>query len=117
MTPGRSGDTSIAGLRDRQRATVIGDIVAVTRSVPGSRPRLDLDVDDGTGTVAVRFLGQRDVPGLFPGRRVVITGRFADVGAGGLIVFNPVYRLLNRSAAPAEGPHRRVGRRRTTHHR
>jgi hypothetical protein len=73
---------------------VTGQVVSVTTFV---RPwvRFHAVIDDGTGSLTLRFLGRRTIPGMAPG---------ADVWAEGtpmternvLVMLNPLYRYLGR---------------------
>lgn len=76
----------------RRRATVAGEVRSV-RIVPrAGAPALEVTISDGRGTVTGVFLGRRRIPGISPGRRIVIEGM---VGADRrrLMIFNPVYTL------------------------
>jgi hypothetical protein len=48
---------------------------------------------DGTGGVAVVFLGRREVAGVRPGTRLRASG-VAGAHDGRLAILNPVYELL-----------------------
>jgi hypothetical protein len=84
--------TAIASLEPRRRATVAGQIRSV-RSYERPYPRTEAEVDDGTGTVVLRFVGRRHVPGLGPGRRVMAEGT-PRRGRGVLVMLNPLYRFV-----------------------
>lgn len=89
------GTVPLGKVVPRARVSVAGVIFSLTRSLPSSPPCLDLTIGDGTDTVNARFLGRREVPGLFPGRAVVLHGVFCSE-SDGLVVFNPEYELLER---------------------
>ena len=90
------GVTAIGALTFRRRCTVSGTIKSVTTH---DRPWLHTDaaLDDGTGTVILRFSGRQSIPGLQPGRNVVATGTPARVGDAAVLL-NPRYSFL-----PGEG--------------
>ncbi len=76
---------------------IAGEITSV-RIVPprgeGS-PWLEVTVTDGTGSVIAMWTGRRRIPGIAPGKRLIISGRGAPTGAGGRLQFlNPEYELL-----------------------
>jgi len=81
--------TAIAALTLRRRCTVDGEVVSV---VSFERPwvRTEAEIDDGTGTLVLRFDGRRGVPGLEPGRRVRAEGTPA-AERGALVLRNPRY--------------------------
>jgi hypothetical protein len=83
--------TAIASLEPRRRATAAGDIRAVT-SYEQPYLRTEVELDDGTGVLRLRFVGRTEVPGLAPGRRMVAEGTPA-IAPTGLVMLNPLYRL------------------------
>lgn len=76
----------------RCRAQVSGVVRTLTRSVPGTCPTLSITVSDGRGVVEARWLGRRDIPGIEPGARVRLEGRFSP-GTGVYVTTNPAYTL------------------------
>jgi len=89
------GVTTIGDAQPRQEVTVAGEISSL-RIVPrAGAPSLEATVSDGTGYLVVVWTGRRRIPGVAPGRRLVLSGRGAPHGAGGrLMVLNPRYELL-----------------------
>jgi hypothetical protein len=83
---------AISAVVPRRRTVVIGQVISVATFV---RPwvRFQAVIDDGTGSLTLRFLGRRNVPGMVPG---------ADVWAEGtpmlerdmVVMLNPLYRYL-----------------------
>jgi hypothetical protein len=84
--------TAIASLEPRRRATAAGEIRAVT-SYGRPYPRTEVELDDGTGVLRLRFVGRTQVPGLAPGRRMVAEGTPATA-SDGLVMLNPLYRFV-----------------------
>jgi precorrin-2 methylase len=89
------GVTSIGEAAPRKEITVAGEISSL-RIVPrAGSPSLEATVNDGTGSLVVVWTGRRHIPGVAPGKRLVLSGRGAPHGAGGrLMVLNPRYELL-----------------------
>lgn len=87
------GCSSVGDLVPRARCTVSGTLRSVTLRPRAGVPALVADLYDGTGTLAVVWLGRRRIPGITPGRTVVATGR-VTVEDGRLAMFNPRYELL-----------------------
>ena len=89
------GVTPIGEAQPRQEVTVAGEITSL-RIVPrAGTPSLEATVNDGTGSLVVVWTGRRNIPGVAPGKRLVLSGRGAPQGAGNrLTVFNPRYELL-----------------------
>ena len=80
---------TIASVEPRQRTTLRGEIVSVS-GYETPWVRTDADVSDGTGTLVLRFVGRRSVPGLDVGRSVVVEGTPGPV-RGELVMLNPIY--------------------------
>jgi hypothetical protein len=81
--------TSIGSLEPRRRATVAGDVRSV-RSYQRPHVRTEVEVEDGTGVIVLRFLGRSRVPGIKPGLPMVAhgtPGRERDA----LVMLNPLY--------------------------
>ncbi len=89
------GVTAIGDAQARQEVTVAGEITSM-RIVPrAGTPSLEATVNDGTGSLVVVWTGRRNIPGVSPGKRLVLSGRGAPQGAAGrLMVLNPRYELL-----------------------
>ncbi|YAL84512.1 OB-fold nucleic acid binding domain-containing protein [Dermacoccaceae bacterium W4C1] len=88
------GDTPIAALTDRQIASVRGSVRAVS-----VRPKADhvwalvVELDDGSRTVKLVWLGRRQIAGIEPGAYLSATGRVCLRGDDP-IMYNPTYELL-----------------------
>lgn len=89
------GVTPIVEAAPRQQVCVVGEISSV-RIVPrAGSPSLEATVTDGSGAVVVVWTGRRQIAGISPGRRLMLTGRGSPSGARGrLTIFNPDYELL-----------------------
>lgn len=83
--------TAIGSLVPRRRAIVAGRIRAV-RSFRRPYQRTDVELDDGSGVVTLRFVGRDRVPGLIPGLRLRAEGTPGRV-RGALVMLNPLYSL------------------------
>lgn len=92
---GLPGVTPIGDAAPRQEVTVAGEISSL-RIVPrAGSPSLEATVTDGSGSLVVVWTGRRRIPGVAPGKRLVLSGRGSPQGAGGrLMVLNPRYELL-----------------------
>ncbi len=84
--------TPIADTRDRDVAVVSGTLRAVTARPRGNSPAVQADLWDGSGSVTLVWLGRRQIPGVEPGRRIVVKGRIATI-RGSQTIFNPDYEL------------------------
>jgi len=100
---GRQPSLSIATVGPRQRLRTTGRIESVhivrTRDPVAGRPahlRLECELDDGTGSVWLVFLGQYEIPGLEVGARVTAEG-VVNADGDELRILNPIYRLHGTS--------------------
>jgi len=97
--PGRAntrppGTVPIAQVADREYCQVSGLIRSVVVGAPGQGHGFEIDLHDGSGSLAAVWLSQREIPELRVGRRVTVEGR-ATVGRDGRCrVLNPRYRLM-----------------------
>ncbi len=89
------GVIPIVDAQPRKEITVAGEISSL-RIVPrAGTPSLEVTVKDGSGSVVIVWTGRRHVPGVAPGRRLVVSGRGTPQGSGARItLLNPRYELL-----------------------
>lgn len=87
------GDLSIADAPDRERVKLRGTLRTVTLRPRGGVPALEADLDDGSGTITIVWLGRRRIAGIETGRSLAVEGR---IGAhdGKRMIYNPRYELL-----------------------
>jgi len=95
---GVPGVTPIGQVRPRQHVRVAGRVVSVTVQPWGSVPTLECDLRDDTGRLIVAFLGRRQIAGVTPGARILVTGVVSD-RRGRLVIINPDYDFLSKAPA------------------
>jgi amino acid transporter len=88
---------------DRQVADVAGVLRSVTLRPRGPSLTMEADLWDGTGHVTLVWLGRRNIPGVQPGRRIVVHGRVAKI-KGERTIYNPLYELQPAVASDAADP-------------
>jgi hypothetical protein len=81
--------TAIGAVVLRKRNTVCGQVVSVAHF---ERPWVHIDavLDDGSGTLVLRFFGRDGVAGLVTGSRIVARGTPGRVDKT-IVMINPVY--------------------------
>lgn len=89
----RLGGTPVVDLVPRNRATVCGTLRSVTLRPRAGVPALVAELYDGTGTLAVVWLGRRQIAGVEPGRRMRVEGMITQTD-GRPMLFNPRYELV-----------------------
>ena len=92
---GHSDCCSINSAQPRQEVSLVGEISGL-RIVPrAGSPSLEATISDGSGAVIAVWTGRRRIAGIAPGKRLIVNGRGAPLGAGGrLLFYNPRYELL-----------------------
>lgn len=88
-----SGALTIAECVDRQRATLRGRIAVLTLRPRSGTPWLEAELNDGSGSITLIWMGRREIPGLVAGRELKVTGRVSWVD-GRRRMYNPYYELL-----------------------
>ncbi len=86
------GATPIGACTQGQEATVSGVLRSVTLRPRETVPAVEADLYDGSGQVRLVWLGRRRIPGIDPGRAIVVTGRITCNDTEPTI-FNPRYEL------------------------
>ena len=74
-------------------AVVAGRLKTVVLRTDGRSPSVEAELFDGTGQVALVWMGRRRIVGLEAGTRLVARGRVAQRSDGRLVVYNPSYEL------------------------
>lgn len=88
----RAGCRPLAVQGERCSVDVHGVLRSVTLAPVGGAPALEAELDDGTATLTLVFLGRSRIAGIEPGRRLTAHGRVGRRD-GRRIVFNPRYEL------------------------
>jgi hypothetical protein len=91
------GATHIRDCVGGTTTTVTGRLRSVTLGPVSTAPTLEAELWDGTGRMTLVFLGRRRIPGIAPGRHVVVHGR-PICRDGVTAMVNPRYELLPASA-------------------
>lgn len=89
------GTTQISEVEDRAVVEVSGVIRNLTVPARGQVPALVAEIFDGSGVLAVVWLGRREIHGIECGARLRATGR-VTMRRGVPTIFNPRYELLPR---------------------
>ena len=72
--------------------SIRGMVRSTTLRPKGKVPALEIELYDGSGSVSVIWLGRRRIPGIEPGRSMVVTGRLTG-NADRPTIYNPRYEL------------------------
>ncbi len=86
---GRPVAHTVAEAVPRCRAVLSG----VLRSSSSAGGWLDADLDDGTGTIALRWVGREGIAGVAAGAKMAVEGTVFD-HHGRLVLLDPLYSFL-----------------------
>lgn len=86
-------DDCIAAAPDRTPVRLRGTLRTVTLRPRGGVPALEAELDDGSGTLTLIWLGRRRILGVTPGRAMQVSGRIGNFD-GQRILYNPRFELL-----------------------
>lgn len=88
----RAGAQCIDSVPHGVPVTLCGRIRATTLRPAQTCPAVEIDLYDGSGHLAVIWLGRRRIRGIEPGRTIVVHGR-VTAPAGVPTMYNPRYEL------------------------
>lgn len=86
------GAMSLADCRPRQRVIVRGTIASVTSG--DTHGWMTAEVNDGTGTVQLIWMGRSEINCVLPGRSIKAAGCVAERD-GRLAIYNPEFEMLS----------------------
>jgi hypothetical protein len=87
------GAVDIADAPLRVRVHLGGEVQGLQVVPRAGSPSLEVTIADGTGRAVAVFTGRKKLPGVDPGRRVVIEG-VGRVERGRMLLINPAYTLF-----------------------
>lgn len=83
----------IADTPGRAPVRICGEVAAIQVVPRAGSSWLEVTVDDGSGRAVAVFSGRKRIPGVDPGRGIVLEG-MAGTEGGRLQLLNPAYTLL-----------------------
>lgn len=76
-----------------QEVTMVGELRSVETNAKGCAGGVRAELDDGTDTVALVWMGQRRIPGIDCGRTLKVRGRLGMLDNGTKAIYNPHYEI------------------------
>lgn len=73
--------------------TMRGELRSVQTCSKTTKTGVIAEFYDGTDTVTLKWIGRNRIPGIEPGRRLLVRGRVGETG-GAKVLYNPYYELL-----------------------
>jgi hypothetical protein len=86
------GATAVTQCAQGGKVRVAGTLRCVTFRPLAGLPTLEAELYDGSGALALVWLGRRRIAGVTPGRSIVAHGRLVEVD-GRRVIYNPAYEL------------------------
>lgn len=96
-TATKSGCCTCRDLTAGAQVRVAGRIRAIRYTPSEQSPTLSAELFDGSGSLRLVWLGQRRIPGIEPGRELIVRGRVAQQN-GESTLYNPWYELIPATA-------------------
>jgi RecG-like helicase len=87
-----AGCQQIRNAKVRERVHLRGTVQAITLSPEIDKGGLDVELEDGTGSITLVWMGRRLIPGIDVGRRIDVWGTLT-ISARRRVIFNPSYQL------------------------
>lgn len=78
--------------RRGDEATVLGRLRSVDACPRSASATVQAEFFDGTDSITLVWIGRRRIPGIEPGRRIMVRGRVGDRD-GRKVIYNPYYEL------------------------
>ena len=85
-----AGAVPLSECQMRQKVTLRGTVTSVTAS---NSSWLEADLNDGTGSVSLIWMGRRRLECVIPGRHLIVTGRLSEE-EGRRVIFNPEFEVV-----------------------
>lgn len=92
------GASAIENVVSGQVTTLTGTIRSLILRPEVTVPALEAELFDGSGHIALVWLGRRKIRGIHPGISISVTGRLVRIN-GQLTMFNPNYSIASKLGA------------------
>ncbi|RJO72923.1 DNA-binding protein [Nocardia panacis] len=91
-----SGACRASECRRGEEATMLGKLRSVEACPKSAGASVQAEFFDGTDAITLVWIGRRRIPGIEPGRRIMVRGRVGDRD-GRKVIYNPYYELRENS--------------------
>ncbi|MFD0361279.1 OB-fold nucleic acid binding domain-containing protein [Nocardia sp. GCM10030253] len=95
-TADASGACRASECRRGDEATMLGRLRSVEACPKSAGASVQAEFFDGTDAITLVWIGRRRIPGIEPGRRILVRGRVGDRD-GRKVIYNPYYELRGNS--------------------
>ncbi|WP_137724756.1 OB-fold nucleic acid binding domain-containing protein [Prescottella subtropica] len=91
-----SGATRACDCARGEEVTMLGRLRSVEACPKSANASVEAEFFDGTDPVTLVWIGRRRIPGIEPGKTLMVRGRIGDRD-GQKVIFNPYYELRGES--------------------
>ncbi|MEU0501005.1 OB-fold nucleic acid binding domain-containing protein [Nocardia sp. NPDC004278] len=91
-----SGACRASECRRGEEATMLGRLRSVEACPKSVGASVQAEFFDGTDAISLVWIGRRRIPGIEPGRKILVRGRVGDRD-GRKVIYNPYYELRENS--------------------
>ncbi|WP_305094827.1 OB-fold nucleic acid binding domain-containing protein [Prescottella sp. R16] len=91
-----SGATRACDCTRGEEVTMLGRLRSVEACPKSANASVEAEFFDGTDPVTLVWIGRRRIPGIEPGKTLMVRGRIGDRD-GQKVIFNPYYELRGES--------------------
>ncbi|MGY4101822.1 OB-fold nucleic acid binding domain-containing protein [Nocardia sp. R16R-3T] len=91
-----SGACRASDCQRGDEATMLGRLRSVEACPKSVGASVQAEFFDGTDAISLVWIGRRRIPGIEPGRRILVRGRVGDRD-GRKVIYNPYYELRENS--------------------
>ncbi|TSD96025.1 DNA-binding protein [Skermania sp. ID1734] len=80
-----------------EEVTMLGRLRSVEACPKAAGAAMEAEFFDGTDSVTLVWIGRRKIPGIAPGKTLMVRGRVGEREGGGKVIYNPYYELRESS--------------------
>ncbi|MEV5832165.1 OB-fold nucleic acid binding domain-containing protein [Nocardia sp. NPDC052112] len=91
-----SGACRASDCQRGEEATMLGRLRSVEACPKSVGASVQAEFFDGTDAISLVWIGRRRIPGIEPGRKILVRGRVGDRD-GRKVIYNPYYELRENS--------------------
>lgn len=91
-----SGACRASECRRGEEVAMLGRLRSVETCSKAAGATIEAEFFDGTDAISLVWIGRRRIPGIEPGRKILVRGRVGEKD-GRKVIFNPYYELQGNS--------------------
>ncbi|MEV0359778.1 OB-fold nucleic acid binding domain-containing protein [Nocardia sp. NPDC050697] len=91
-----SGACRASECRRGEEVSMLGRLRSVEACSKAAGAAIEAELFDGTDAITLVWIGRKRIPGIEPGRKILVRGRVGERD-GRKVIFNPYYELRGNS--------------------